>query len=107
MALFTRQSRILTVEVAFQRTAEILQGREESLRETLSRMEAEKGVSGFTEAQAAMTQLSETTAGVDEAKGKTLEQMSGMVSTLTGKIGERKTRLAPIIKELRPLRQQV
>ena len=70
-------------------------------------MEAEKGVSGFTEAQATMTQLSETTAGVDEAKGKTLEQMSDMVSTLTGKIGERKTRLAPIIKELRPLRQQV
>ena len=95
------------IKFYLQRTVEILHGREETLRESLTRMEAEKGVSGFTEAQATMTQLSETTAGVDEAKGKTLEQMSDMVSTLTGKIGERKTRLAPIITELRPLRQQV
>ena len=32
--------------------------------------------------------------------------MSGLVGQLTMKIGERKARLAPIIKELRPLRQK-
>ena len=39
-------------------------------------------------------------------KGRTLEDMSSMVHQLTLKIGDRKARLAPIIKELRPLRQQ-
>ena len=39
-------------------------------------------------------------------KGRTLEDMSGLVGQLTMKIGERKARLAPIIKELRPLRQK-
>ena len=91
----------------FQRTAEILQSREDSLKQSLSRMEAEKGVSGFRDTQTAMANLSDTTADIDQAKGKTLEQMSDMVSTLNGKISERKTNLAPIIKELRPLRQQV
>ncbi len=43
---------------------------------------------------------------MDEKKGKTLEQMSGLVTELSMKISERKARLAPIIKELRPLRQQ-
>ena len=33
--------------------------------------------------------------------------MSVLVQQLTMKIGERKTRLAPIIRELRPLRNQV
>jgi hypothetical protein len=32
--------------------------------------------------------------------------MSSLVHQLTLKIGDRKARLAPIIKELRPLRQQ-
>jgi intraflagellar transport protein 81 len=39
-------------------------------------------------------------------KGRTLEDMSSLVHQLTLKIGDRKARLAPIIKELRPLRQQ-
>ena len=39
-------------------------------------------------------------------KGRTLEEMSSLVHQLTLKIGDRKSRLAPIIKELRPLRQQ-
>ena len=77
------------------------------MKQSLSRMEAEKGVSGFRDTQTAMANLSDTTADIDQAKGKTLEQMSDMVSTLNGKISERKTNLAPIIKELRPLRQQV
>ena len=37
-------------------------------------------------------------AGLDERKGATLEEMSGLVHQLTLRIGERKARLAPIIK---------
>ncbi|WAR28260.1 IFT81-like protein, partial [Mya arenaria] len=43
---------------------------------------------------------------LDHTKGQTLEEISDMVRILTGKIAERKGALAPIIKELRPLRQQ-
>ena len=39
-------------------------------------------------------------AGLDERKGATLEEMSGLVHQLTLRIGERKARLAPIIKVL-------
>ena len=88
------------------RTVDILKSKESQMKQSLASMEAEKGVSGFKDTQDAMAALDATTAGVDEAKGKTLEQMSDLVSTLTVKIGERKARLAPIIKELRPLRQQ-
>ncbi len=68
--------------------------------------EKEKGVSGYRDAQDEMENVAAKKADLDEQKGKTLEDMSGLVGQLTMKIGERKARLAPIIKELRPLRQQ-
>ena len=43
---------------------------------------------------------------LDEQKGKTLEEMSQLVVQLTNSIAEKKSSLAPIIKELRPLRQE-
>ena len=51
-----------------------------------------KGVSGFTEAQDNLEKVSAMKAGIDEQKGQTLEEMSGMVSQLTMKISERKAR---------------
>jgi intraflagellar transport protein 81 len=68
--------------------------------------EKEQGVSGYRNTQDEMENVAAKKADLDEQKGKTLEDMSGMVGQLTMKIGERKARLAPIIKELRPLRQQ-
>ena len=52
-----------------------------------------------------MEAVEATASGLDVQKGQTLEDMSGMVHQLSMKIAERKSRLAPIIKELRPLRQ--
>ena len=43
---------------------------------------------------------------MDQMKGRTLEDISYMVQQLTEKIGRKKTALAPIIKELRPMRQR-
>ena len=51
-----------------------------------------------------MEAVEATASGLDVQKGQTLEDMSGMVHQLSMKIAERKSRLAPIIKELRPLR---
>ena len=54
-----------------------------------------------------MEAVEATASGLDVQKGQTLEDMSGMVHQLSMKIAERKSRLAPIIKELRPLRLAV
>lgn len=61
-------------------------------------METQMGVSGFREAQENMEVVSTMKAEVDQRKGQTLEEMSGMVMELNHKIAERKARLAPIIK---------
>ncbi len=60
----------------------------------------------YRDTRSNLAAIDATSAGLDAQKGKTLEDMSSMVHTLTMKISERKTRLAPIIKELRPLRAQ-
>ena len=88
------------------RTLEVLRAREETLQQSLSAMEASKGVAGFRNTQENLEKAATIKANLDEQKGATLEDMSGLVHQLTLKISERKSRLAPIIKELRPLRQQ-
>ena len=89
------------------RTLELLQSKSERLQQSLSNLESERGISGFRDTKSNLAAVDATASGLDEQKGQTLDEMSGLVHQLTMKIGERKTRLAPIIKELRPLRQQV
>jgi intraflagellar transport protein 81 len=88
------------------RTLEIIQSKQERMLQSLSAFEAEKGISGYRDTKSNLAAVDATSVGLDAQKGKTLEEMSALVHQLTMKIGERKTRLAPIIKELRPLRQQ-
>ncbi|XP_015917332.1 intraflagellar transport protein 81 homolog isoform X2 [Parasteatoda tepidariorum] len=88
------------------RTVDILQQKEAALTKTLAQLEMQKGVSGFHAAQDELEKVSSIKAELDEKKGQTLEEMSIMVQKLNLKIAEKKARLAPVIKELRPLRQQ-
>ena len=88
------------------RTLEVISSRNDNLNESLSAMEASKGITGFRDTQGNLEKVANQKANLDEQKGSTLEDMSGLVQLLTVKIAERKSRLAPIIKELRPLRQQ-
>ena len=88
------------------RTLEVITSRNDNLNESLSAMEASKGITGFRDTQGNLEKVANLKANLDEQKGSTLEDMSGLVHQLTVKIAERKSRLAPIIKELRPLRQQ-
>ena len=88
------------------RTLEILQAKESNLQQTLATLERDQGVSGFRDTQNNLEKVAAMKAGIDEQKGQTLEEMSTLVQQLSLKINERKARLAPIIKELRPLRLQ-
>ena len=63
-------------------------------------------MAGYRDTQDRMESVVSQKAELDQQKGLKLEDMSGLVGQLTMKIGERKARLAPIIKELRPLRQK-
>jgi len=71
-----------------------------------SALENKKGVSGYRQTQEDLEKVSAVKSEYDDRKGKTLEDMSDMVDRLTRKIAEKKGALAPIIKELRPLRQR-
>nr|CAD7444863.1 unnamed protein product [Timema bartmani] len=73
---------------------------------TQSAEEMRHGVAGFQVARQKLEQVSVEKAAVDQEKGKTLEDISSLVQQLSQRIASKKAQLAPIIKELRPLREQ-
>lgn len=88
------------------RTEEILRQRDDNINKQLEIMENKQGVSGYRQTQDELEKVSAVKSDLDERKGKTLEDMSDMVNRLVRKIAEKKSSLAPIIKELRPMRQR-
>ncbi|XP_077570951.1 intraflagellar transport protein 81 homolog [Stigmatopora nigra] len=89
-----------------QRTEEIIKQRNEVVQEKLQIVEAEKGISGYSNTQEELERVSAIKSELDEKKGRTLDDMSEMVKQLNSMIAEKKSAVAPIIKELRSLRQQ-
>lgn len=92
--------------VVVSRTQAILRGLDSSLGEVLERIEAEKGVAGYSKTQERLEEASEKKSELDETKGRTLEEISKIVTDITQSLKERKNKLAPQIKELRAVRQQ-
>ncbi|XP_015780913.1 PREDICTED: intraflagellar transport protein 81 homolog [Acropora digitifera] len=88
------------------RTEEILRGKDETYQEQLASLEAKKGVSGYHDTQEELEKVSAIKSELDEQKGKTLEDISELVRTLNATIADKKSALAPVIKELRPMRQK-
>ncbi|XP_033935523.1 intraflagellar transport protein 81 homolog, partial [Pseudochaenichthys georgianus] len=88
-----------------QRTEEILKQRHETVQHKLQAMEAEKGISGYSDTQEELERVSAIKSELDEKKGRTLDDMSEMVKKLNSMIADKKSALAPIITELRSLRQ--
>ncbi|CAJ1068326.1 intraflagellar transport protein 81 homolog [Xyrichtys novacula] len=89
-----------------QRTEEILKQRHETVQQKLQTLEAEKGISGYSNTQEELERVSAIKSELDEKKGRTLDDMSEMVKKLNFMIADKKTALAPVIKELRSLRQR-
>ncbi|XP_063967113.1 intraflagellar transport protein 81 homolog [Lytechinus pictus] len=88
------------------RTEEVLKQRDEQIQHRLSKLEAKKGVAGYHDTQEELEKVSTIKSELDDVKGRTLEDMSHLVQKLNTSIASKKANLAPIIKELRPLRQQ-
>ncbi|XP_041356765.1 intraflagellar transport protein 81 homolog [Gigantopelta aegis] len=89
------------------RTGDILRQRDEGINHQLSALERKKGVSGYRETQEELEKVSSIKTDIDEAKGKTLEDISEMVRRLHSAIKEKRNTLAPVLKEIRPLREQL
>ncbi|KAI8590958.1 hypothetical protein BDZ88DRAFT_412911 [Geranomyces variabilis] len=97
----------LTAEFGvLQRSEEILRSKQQGMEDSLTAMEKRHGVAGFHAAQETLEKVSEHKAEVDEAKGRTLEEISAIITKLTNNINEKKNQLSPVIQELRTLRAQ-
>merc|ERR1719235_29836 len=57
------------------------------------------------ETEAALEKTSVEKSQVDKAKGKTLDEIQGIVQKINGQLKEKKNKLAPQIKALRSVRQ--
>ncbi|XP_056628451.1 intraflagellar transport protein 81 homolog [Triplophysa dalaica] len=89
-----------------QRTEEILKERHTTGQQQLQSLEAQQGISGYSDTQEELERVSAIKSELDEMKGRTLDDMSEMVKKLNSVIAEKKSALSPLIKDLRALRQQ-
>ncbi|XP_045152650.1 intraflagellar transport protein 81 homolog [Echinops telfairi] len=89
-----------------QRTEELLKQRHENIQRQLQTIEEKRGISGYSYTQEELERVSALKSEVDEMKGRTLDDMSEMVKKLNSLVAEKKSALAPVIKELRQLRQK-
>ena len=67
-------------------------------------MEKKQGVSGYRDTQERLENVSEMKSEMDQMKGQTLEDISGLVTQLMKKIQDKRNALAPIVSELRVTR---
>nr|XP_002126367.1 intraflagellar transport protein 81 homolog [Ciona intestinalis] len=88
------------------RTETILQKLNDQSQRKLNVLENKRGVSGFRDTQDELEKVSAMKSDFDEAKHRTLDDMSDMVHQLNSVIQDKKNLLAPVIKELRPMRQR-
>ncbi|XP_051965330.1 intraflagellar transport protein 81 homolog isoform X1 [Xyrauchen texanus] len=89
-----------------QRTEEILKEQHTAGQQQLQSLEAQRGISGYSDTQEELERVSTIKSDLDEMKGRTLDDMSEMVKKLNSMIAEKKSALSPLIKDLRGLRQE-
>eukprot|EP01083_Nonionella_stella_P083490 230903_1 len=88
------------------KTVETLKSKDENVQELLDEMEQQKGVSGFQDTQEKIEKVSFKKAALDASKGTTLDSISGVVQKISSQLKAKKSKLAPLIKELRAVREK-
>ncbi|CAL1616469.1 unnamed protein product [Knipowitschia caucasica] len=89
-----------------QRTEDILTQQHENIQKKLEKLEAERGIAGYSNTQEELERVSAIKSELDEKKGGTLDNMSEMVKKFNSLIAQKKEALSPLIKELRSLREE-
>ncbi len=90
--------------VVLARTEELLRGRAGDMDAFLARLEAKKGVSGYTQVASDLEKVSALKARIDDSKGATLQEFSRIVDDIQVTIRGRKERLKPQMDALRAAR---
>lgn len=83
------------------RTLEILAQKDKHLIEVLMNLEEQRGISGYFSMQEDSGKLD-----IENVKEISVDEISTLVRQLSVNINDKKAQLAPVIKDLRPLRQQ-
>ncbi|EPY19662.1 hypothetical protein STCU_05187 [Strigomonas culicis] len=86
-------------------TQQALQERFDELDKIIGNLESKLGLQGYSRTVEALSKLTAEKDTIEEVKGKTLEELSRVVQDFTLAIREGRTRLAPLINELRTVRQ--
>ncbi|RWS31564.1 intraflagellar transport protein 81-like protein [Leptotrombidium deliense] len=81
------------------RSDEILRELDKQFTESLSKLEDERGISGYFTSK-------QSDEKIDEEKEQTLEELTATVTELNAVTNEIRTRVAPFVRDLRPLRQK-
>jgi len=92
--------------VVLSRTEAILKGRCDGLEEFMEKLEQRHGIEGYTTMEERDDKVSMLSNALNQTKGKTLEEISKIVTDINQKLKERKNKLAPQIKQLRTVRNQ-
>ncbi|KAK7196645.1 intraflagellar transport protein 81 [Novymonas esmeraldas] len=86
-------------------TKATLQEQYNALDAAIGDLESKLGLQGYSRTVEALSKLTHEKDAIEEVKGKTLEELSRVVQEFTLAIREGRTRLAPLINELRAVRQ--
>ncbi|CBZ30160.1 conserved hypothetical protein [Leishmania mexicana MHOM/GT/2001/U1103] len=86
-------------------TEATLQEQYNALDAAIGDLESKLGLQGYSRTVEALSKLAHEKDAIEEVKGKTLEELSRVVQEFTLAIREGRTRLAPLINELRAVRQ--
>ncbi|XQJ30320.1 intraflagellar transport protein 81, putative [Leishmania guyanensis] len=86
-------------------TEATLQEQYNALDAAIGNLESKLGLQGYSRTVEALSKLAHEKDAIEEVKGKTLEELSRVVQEFTLAIREGRTRLAPLINELRAVRQ--
>eukprot|EP01028_Stygiella_incarcerata_P010478 TRINITY_DN5441_c1_g1_i1.p1 TRINITY_DN5441_c1_g1~~TRINITY_DN5441_c1_g1_i1.p1 ORF type:complete len:865 (-),score=327.79 TRINITY_DN5441_c1_g1_i1:195-2462(-) len=88
------------------RTESIVQERLAHVKAKVRSLASERGVDGFQETQESIEEVSAEKGAVDMEKGKTLEEISKLVTEINETVQQKKNELAPEIVKLRALRDE-
>ncbi|UJR34150.1 hypothetical protein I4U23_021557 [Adineta vaga] len=89
------------------RTEEILKEQVDQIKSRMGMEERKQGIEGYFSTQERLEELSTMKMEQDELKGKTLDEITGLIKTLNSRISSKKAELDPILKEVKPLRAKI
>merc|ERR1711871_362623 len=81
--------------VVLHRTETLLKSKCQSLDKFMAQIERRRGVEGYTRTEDSLQEVTSAAEALNQTKGKTLEEISQIVTNITTRLAEKKARLQP------------